>query len=102
MKHTILILVLILFSCNTGEGSKEAEATYYIEEAVKSRLKSPATADFPYFTDAILSTNDGHFSVTSYVDSQNGFGAVIRTKFYCEVKYDKGKDKWYLVECILY
>jgi hypothetical protein len=55
------------------------------ESAVKDRLRSPGSADFPF---------DGVFNVTatgpstyrqvSYVDSQNGFGALIRTNFVCE------------------
>mgnify|MGYP006290189853 CR=1 FL=1 len=43
-------------------------------------LKSPSTAEYPVASKATIKryTDDG-FRVESYVDSQNGFGAVIRS-----------------------
>lgn len=35
--------------------------------------------------------------VTSHVDAQNGFGAMIRTEFTATVKYDRDTKKWALL-----
>ena len=78
-------------------------STRYIE----SYLKAPSTADFPNFSgmDHTRYLGDSMFVVNSYVDAQNGFGAMIRTSFYCKLKY-KGGDwvsigNWELVDAKL-
>lgn len=56
------------------------------EETIKKILKSPSTAKFaggfltPY-EDWSFSKNGTTYTVSSYVDSQNGFGAMIRSQF---------------------
>ena len=56
----------------------------YVEE----NLKSPSTADFPAssLTD-IRDLGNNLFETRSYVDSQNSFGATIRTNFFCKIQY---------------
>jgi hypothetical protein len=56
------------------------------KEAVEARLKAPATADFPSFGWNVADLGKWHYSVSSYVDSQNSFGANIRTTFTCDVQ----------------
>ena len=61
-----------------------ANAQYF----VRQRLISPASAEFPWGNESFLTTYRGdceHF-VVGYVDSQNAFGAMIRTHFYATVK----------------
>ena len=56
----------------------------FVEKVVPPKLKSPSTAKLPHYlsNDVICRVkNDSTFIYTSYVDSQNGFGAMIRTKF---------------------
>lgn len=57
---------------------------------VKDRLKSPSTAKFPSSSEKNQHTkylgNDA-YEIVSWVDSQNAFGAMIRTKFRCEIKF---------------
>jgi len=55
---------------------------------VEDNLKSPSTADFPApsLTD-IRDMGNNVFEIRSYVDSQNSFGATIRTNFFCKVQY---------------
>jgi hypothetical protein len=54
---------------------------------VRERLRAPATAVFPPSSLEIVSTaiGGGVFAVSSYVDSQNGFGAMVRSRFNCHV-----------------
>ena len=56
----------------------ESQAKIMAQGMVKQLLKSPSTADFPSFD--YTTTNVGNqYTVVSYVDSQNGFGAMIRS-----------------------
>ena len=55
---------------------------------VKKHLKSPSTAEFPYYNRVknnvkYLGTNK--YKIDSYVDSQNSFGATIRTNYSCTI-----------------
>lgn len=48
------------------------------QKLVKARLKSPASAKFASMGDSeIMPTNDTDYTIKSYVDSQNGFGANV-------------------------
>jgi hypothetical protein len=69
---------------------------------VKDRLKSPATAKFRNEIErdgeVTWSTDDDvTWLVKSSVDSENGFGALIRNQFGCEVQF-VGDDQWQLVD----
>lgn len=68
---------------------------------VKKHLKSPSTAEFPYsHNDGVRITYQGDckHEIWAYVDSQNSFGATIRTKYYAVVKNQYGTDKWMLID----
>lgn len=72
----------------------EIEALTYAREAIKTRLRAPATADFPWANDDhVERLGCGRFRVREYVDSQNGFGANIRSHFV--VTMTKRPDAWY-------
>lgn len=51
------------------------------QDAITSILKSPKTAEFPNITKWAFNKNKDRIIVQSYVDSQNGFGAMIRSNF---------------------
>lgn len=65
---------------------------------VRERLVSPTSADFA-FAKPVLNSVSGVWLMTSYVDSQNKFGALVRTRFTCEVK--KNGSSWEAVKIIL-
>lgn len=55
---------------------------------VGNRLKAPATARFQDYRDVAVShPAGGGFRVRGYVDSQNSFGAMLRTQWNCEVTF---------------
>lgn len=56
---------------------------------VKDRLKSPSSAEFGYGEDQVFQKNDSTFIVESYVDSQNSFGAMLRSKYVCTLYFDQ-------------
>ncbi len=52
------------------------------QEIIKAILKSPSTAKFPWNNDEwATGKQDGKTIVQGYVDSQNSFGATIRSEF---------------------
>jgi hypothetical protein len=72
---------------NAQLNNLKIRALVYSHNCVEERLKSPSTADFPSGTDGVMAVNDSLFIVNSYVDvdSQNGFGAMIRAKYQCNI-----------------
>lgn len=72
-------------------------AFYMSQEFVKGRLRAPASAKFPRSSDpdvGVRYLGDCTHEVLGFVDSQNGFGALIRSKYIVKLKNDKGTDKW--------
>jgi len=48
-------------------------------DRVQQSLKSPATAVFPDIKASRFAADEKHLMISSYVDSQNSFGALIRS-----------------------
>lgn len=74
---------------------------------VKDRLISPSSADFPttirdsatyVFEVSRDPPNTCTWSVSSYVDSQNAFGAMLRTYYSVKLTYRSSTDSWILKE----
>ena len=76
-----------------------------MEDFVKKRLKAPSTAKFPGMFDGkadhITQLPNQTYKITSYVDAQNSFGALIRTRFIGEVQ-QTGEYDWQLLSLNLY
>lgn len=62
---------------------------------VTSMLKAPSTAEFPWSSDikVAYSTQNNNYDVLLWVDSENSFGAKLRTNFICTVAYDDATDR---------
>lgn len=61
------------------------------QDAVRAQLKAPSTAKFPGVlekADAVTSYENGNKDWSGWVDSQNSFGALLRTEFLCEYSMD--------------
>lgn len=65
---------------------------------VERELLAPATAEFPgaSFNEHTKYLGNKQYEVNSWVDSQNGFGAVIRTHYRAVVEY-WGDHDWGLI-----
>lgn len=74
-----------------------AEAYSASEDFVKQKLKAPATADFPGSDGRVTYLGDSTFSIVSYVDAQNSFGANIRSNYTAKVRYTS-RDTWRAIE----
>jgi hypothetical protein len=76
-------------------GPNSSSAYSACKSFVTDQLKSPSTAEFPSMREKGVAIEqdrgvENQFNISGYVDSKNGFGAMIRTKYYCEVYYGKG------------
>lgn len=70
-------------SWDINRQAKADELVATCRKGVKRRLKAPATAQFNEDPEFIARYTDGMYLMSDSVDSQNGYGALIRTNFYC-------------------
>jgi hypothetical protein len=121
-----LIIFIVIYSLPSGDSEPsslssqpkqeqvskptEVEASIIAKDFVKIFLKSPSTAKFPlleYNSVALPDTEFGksRYRVSSYVDAQNAFGAMIRNNWTVTMKYLGGEwnsvESWELEELIL-
>jgi hypothetical protein len=75
-------------SSNSGPRYDSFSAQVDCENFVRRLLKSPSTANFaPHRELAITGSEMGPWTVHGYVDSQNSFGAMIRSNYVCTIRY---------------
>lgn len=83
---------------------KADEITAFVmsQTFVKRELVSPSSAKFPWFDKSMATqVDEDTWVISSYVDSQNRFGAMLRTYYIAKVKY-LGNDKWHLLDLEFY
>jgi hypothetical protein len=86
------VFLSILSNKPSSNGPDKIEACLLSREMVKEVLKAPATAKFGDCKTLI--TDDEIMIITSYVDAQNSFGAMLRNKYAWHGKYNKTTNKW--------
>jgi len=100
MKHifsALTITAFLFFAFGSGGNStpekrtsiSEHEAKAVAEGQVEALLKSPSTADFSGLRDTKIAPITDGYKVVGYVDSQNSFGATIRSTYSAEIYLDK-------------
>ncbi|NQT14221.1 MAG: DUF4339 domain-containing protein [Planctomycetes bacterium] len=80
---------------SSGDNNTKINAYFMAKQFVTDRLKSPASAEFPSHPTSCVEATDG-WHVKGYVDSQNSFGAMMRTQWTAVVRH-KGGSNWQLV-----
>jgi len=81
----------------TKECGKKNESTAYVmsQAAVKRYLKSPSTAKFPLINKvSSKAIGDCQFEIRAYVDSQNSFGATLRSNYSAIMRLNPEKGSW--------
>ncbi len=63
----------------------------FAQKVIRDTLKSPSTAKFSDVKAYELSNKKDVWAVNGYVDSQNGFGAMIRSIWEVQLDYSDGK-----------
>jgi hypothetical protein len=107
LKLAVLVVALVLAGVVIfGERSPPKEracgsttdALVMSRTFVKQRLKAPSTATFARLTDPevrITSSAPCQFAVLAWVDAQNGFGAMIRSRYSMNLRHDAKEDMWH-------
>ena len=112
-KTKIILSVSVILTLAMGTGawmylryykslpSKEQKALWACHDRAKRHLKSPGTAKWPTLDSqgVILREHkegEATMLLSTYVDAQNSFGAMVRTELTCYLKPD-GKD-WQVVK----
>jgi hypothetical protein len=80
----------------TEQKPDKIEIMTFAQLLVEKRLTAPSTAKHPWGSSNYKITDLGgnRYTVSSYVDSQNSFGARIRTNYAVTIK--KSGDSWIL------
>lgn len=71
-------------------GVGRAESRNACHDRVKEQLKSPGSADFEGLTEGSWTATYRGVNFSGWVDSENSFGAKIRSIYDCEVYYEGG------------
>ena len=94
---TFLIIIISPFGDDEKEkvvvenqSATKSQAHIISQSFVKAVLKSPSTAEFPTLDYEAMDFGNGKYQITSYVDSQNGFGAEIRGNYSAVLSHNKG------------
>lgn len=71
-----------------GYLSERDEAALYAQFLELQILKSPHSAMFPPLSEMIVNGSNGNYRISGFVDSQNSYGATVRTQFSYNIRRD--------------
>lgn len=100
----LIIIIIAIFSPDPKDsGSKvpdKIDAYLMAKDYVKQELKAPATAEFSDYT--CEEGPDSTYSLDGNVDSQNSFGAMLRSSWTVKLKWLGGDAElptsWQLID----
>lgn len=82
------------------ECGRKNETTAFVasQSLIKKQLHAPTTAKFPWSSISSKAIGDCKYRVVSHLDSQNGFGAMIRTNYTMVLFHDPALDTWTILD----
>jgi hypothetical protein len=81
-------------SSPSSSSPSDIDAHVMARSFVRDRLVAPSTADFSSLADTKVTPLGGNrWSVSGWVDAQNAFGAKLRRRYSCTLRYE-GHDNW--------
>lgn len=93
-----VVFLLIIGGCvaiMSGDGKRgeadEGDAIYACKDFTKDKLKSPSSAKF---SDETASGSGSSWTSSGTVDSQNSFGAMVRSGYTCTLTYTESTETW--------
>lgn len=92
-----LVAAVLVSGCQRDPCEDDFAALYYSQRLIEPLLRSPGTAEFPGRRDrGVIVNQEGEcrFRVAGYVDSQNGFGGTVRTRYVMDLEYDRRSERW--------
>ena len=88
----VALIVLIIGSCAGGTSSSKKcdEAAAYVaaKSSVRSQLKAPSSARFPFATTGHVIKSGNSYKISSWVEAENSFGASLRVPWTASVRID--------------
>jgi hypothetical protein len=102
MVGVVGMIAISFASCDTGsqrngnrisdvpDAGNDYGALVVCQDRVSEQLRAPATADFASVAESSISQSGSKWTIRSYVDAQNGFGAQIRTSWTCTATHVSG------------
>lgn len=103
---SIIVLIVLGFSAGlafsppTPAVADDFDACYMAQKFMRDTLKAPSTATFApcQAPDSVVTQTKRIWHVRSWVDAQNGFGAMLRNRFTADLIYYPATDTWTLVD----
>jgi hypothetical protein len=84
------VVATVLSNMGGGDdGPDDTGAVDVCHQAVEDQLKAPGTAD--YGGETVTHTGD-RYTVAGHVDSENSFGASLRSEWTCQATWVSGTD----------
>lgn len=77
--------------------SNEVAAYVDAQLAIRDRLQSPSSADFPDILSSgvrVSKTGECEYAIRSYVEAQNAFGVKLRKQWSARASSIEGSDRW--------
>lgn len=84
------LLVLNAVLPDKPEHKKREAFDIVTESVVRPALKCPSTATFMQYEPHAVTIHENNYTVTAFVDSENLFGARVRSMFKCTIAYTNG------------
>lgn len=78
------------YQASNGEPDEMTEAKLFAKALQYITLKAPATAVFAELNEISASKTQNGYTVSGFVDSQNSYGAMVRTQFTLNIYKDGG------------
>lgn len=106
-------IAIVIFAWQSGGSNNSTqvdgtEANIMCQQLVTDRLKAPSTAKFSDFTNTQVYNIQGQpntFRAIGYVDAQNSFGAMLRSNYTCDIRYNSGEwadiRNWTLINLVI-
>lgn len=78
----------------SNDENNQVAVFHYCKKQILKKLKSPVSAIFEEKIPKMKKTKNNYWSFYSYVDSQNSYGAIIRSNYLCKAScYIKDKER---------
>lgn len=99
--YAVIATAMILTSCDNSPEARvsrncrdDGMAFVMSQKFVKGALRAPSSASFPSRPTASSKKAECKFLIRGYVDSQNGFGAMIRSNYSIDMEYLPTTNNW--------
>lgn len=93
----IIALIFLLINCSDDKNKTKSRQNLYYDcysysqELVKNKLKSPKSANFPWYSNDFIKDKGNKIIVSAYVDADNSFGTNVRVQYVATLTIKDGE-----------